>query len=294
MKMACRTNPRTSRADLTAALLLGIAPLTEEQYQQVVIAYCNWLPRVVVVGGRSVFRLVGAAVALGIVLIGSLELFGDIGISTPYGYWGLILVCAIAGMLPALPVSVLYEAYRWNRARETFARTLGRLKAPEGVAALLSGTLSPVPRTRQVCEEGLATLLRSIDLRTVAALPQSSRLACFRLLNRPDESLVLSLLDLLEQCGDGDACQPVASLAQRTTSEAVRVRAEAILPILAERLARARSSTVLLRPSSVDASTDTLLRAGQVATEAPSELLRATEEEPQCRMRPQRSRSDIG
>jgi hypothetical protein len=160
-----------------------------------------------------------------------------------------------------------------------YARTLGQLRSPVGVAPLLLAATSSLPAVRAASEESLETLLASIDVNSVAELPRPAMLACCRLLTGSRESLVLRLLDLLEQCGTGEAAQPVAELARRTASDCVRERAEAVLPILEERLREANNVAHLLRASAADAGVDTLLRAGEASQTSPAELLRATDVE---------------
>jgi hypothetical protein len=102
-------------------------------------------------------------------------------------------------------------------------------------------------------------------------------LAGCRLLSRDKASLLLGLLDLLEHHGTGEAFQPVQDLARRTQCNRVKQRAEALAPILEERLRQAKSVAFLLRPSAAGSSPDMLLRAGEASGTAPAELLRATD-----------------
>jgi hypothetical protein len=274
LNRVCSRSPRTSSDDLVAIRLLGKASLTDEQRWRIAATFSRWI-RMDLTGEPGATYRFGAAMLLVSTAIIPMVIYAATFSRMPFGPGIGAMLAFIC--LAALPLAALYEIYRWNRARAAYIQTLGEIRCPLGVITLLGATQSPIARLREAAEKSLVALLRSIDLSTVPDLPRQARMAALHLLPRSPESPALALLHLLEQCGDADACQPVAALARTSRNARVKARALEVLAILEERRKQARNEAHLLRASSPDVSPDTLLRPGSASQAPPAELLRPTD-----------------
>jgi hypothetical protein len=270
-----RRHALTSKAHLTAVELIGEARLTNSQCDRAAAACARWLR------SRNALHATCPIVRWGFLcsLVGIVSLvpyyccwdFGHPGLWDNLYVFTIVTACV---MTITYPFQVIATVEQWNRARIAYAGTLGRLKSPLAVGPLLIASTSVVSGLRMVGQATLTALLTSLDLRAIPELSGLETRACYRLLGCSRERLVLALLNLLEQRGDGSACQPVLALIRRTRSEAVRERAIAVHQILEARLREAQNESLLLRASLPSASSDTLLRAGLAASVPAEELLR--------------------
>jgi len=182
--------------------------------------------------------------------------------------------------LLVLPFSAALDRRRLNRVREAAANSLGRLAVPESIGALAAAMYDRDPR---VAATAAAALSRTLPMLTKAHYgrfgTEAVRRLC-RLLQHPDERLVLDVLTALDKVGDPSAIRPVERLAKRSHSPTVQARVEALLPILYDRQRRAGESGRLLRPSTApDAPAEILLRPAHGTGEtAPDLLLRVVQE----------------
>lgn len=177
-------------------------------------------------------------------------------------------------MLGALPL---------HRLRAATIRTCGRLQMGE-IVHLVGSELSEAQegyQVRRAAAEALPTLLASLTTEHYSRVHPSTVPNLCRALSHPDDTLVMRILEALEQLGDERAVPYVQDIVEMGRTPEMQFAARRILPILQERKRQDNAPHLLLRSSMAPSeSPEILLRAaayGVVETE-PNTLLRASSE----------------
>jgi hypothetical protein len=179
---------------------------------------------------------------------------------------------------------VLYTLFvdsRVNTVRAAAATALGRLQIPEAVGEV-AAAVHDSPGTRQTPGTGLVReaalnalpfLLDALTTHYYGRLPDQAIANLCRLLEHPNDRLILDVLEALGRVGGGSAVEPVERVARRGRAY-TRQTAERILPVLRERQRREREAATLLRPSiAPDDPSQVLLRPAQDTGQADVNLL---------------------
>ncbi len=206
----------------------------------------------------------------------------------------LLLPAAIPLFLtPVVMGTVQKHLYECNlRMRHEAASSLGSLKRPEGVPALLRASQDAKFR------EGVGIWALRQTLPTLTFSEHYGALESYvvpnlcRLLRRPyqvHEEAQLNhlrvLLGALAEVGDRRAIETLEELAQRVgaqraTPQDIVQKTEAVLQILRERVARETEQATLLRGSEAPVVPETLLRSYEEKVDEPQEqLLRPTQKD---------------
>ena len=213
------------------------------------------------------------------------------------GELGLLIVPLFIGMCATLtagltglmfPFLTALNAERNNQARIAAILSLGRLRSHTSVEDLCRAALDTNANVRRASEYALLLCLPALTPQHYGHVRADTTTLLCHLLNRKKERLfahhhsterlVLAVLDALGKVGSGDAARHVALVAQNGWTQAVRERAQAVLPVLEERRRQASDPHLLLRaafPIREDGSQ--LMRpAADASPDAPELLLRAS------------------
>lgn len=185
--------------------------------------------------------------------VGSALLFGVLGIFT--GSFSIISCGGIfCWTIMFTPIGLGYmDQQRSNHLRRLAAKALLQAGDPDCLVALYEHIRLP-SIFRKDALATIQAILPRVTADCYGRLPPGTAVTLARLAGSSDEKLALAALEALEQAGDGVAANAVQKLATRATSERVRNRAAALLPILIERAAHKMTASTLLRPSTQNQS----------------------------------------
>jgi len=163
-----------------------------------------------------------------------------------------LLAISLLASLPVILISSNVTPNRVNSVRTEVARALGRLGAVQSIPVLVEALIHANNRALEdAARESLASLFLLLTEENYGRLPARATPSLCQIMKQPGEPLALLALEALGKVGDGQAVQPVISMAQSGPTADLREMAERILPLLRERQQQEEERKDLLRASDV-------------------------------------------
>lgn len=185
----------------------------------------------------------------------------------------------VFGTLLTIPLILGLQAQKEaDKLRRFAAAALAQIGDPTCIVALYEQGQLPSGFHKETLSV-LSAVLPRVTRAWYGQLPYGTLDAVTSLAEWPEEEMALKALEALEHIGDGDSVHVVKRLTTHPTSERIRTRAAAILPILIARRKQENLSDTLLRASSQDNVGD-LVRPIYESEPDVSNLLRAVPPEP--------------
>jgi hypothetical protein len=161
----------------------------------------------------------------------------------------LVFVGAILIPSKLLARTIDAEHGPYHRIRAAAATALGFRRDRHAISALAAALFDPKKLVRKSAALAYPDIAECVAAGPDEAPDERAALLLCRALGHSEERVLLATLGALDRIGDGDCVGPVAKLAKESSSDAVRARAELLLPILEERRRNERAHGRLLRPA---------------------------------------------
>lgn len=276
------TNPRHWQERIVAAWALGRAPLSPKERDAAVGMLLDALED----NQRDrLNRIVQRTLAKTYTGIAAFYLLFGLAVSRnpnpPDDLLAMILCIAAFTFMVTWPVTAWYSRRfrsRVDSLRIAAAESLGRLQAPESVAALAGALFD---RNTDVQEAAALALHESLPTLTDTHFGQFGAQSMANLgksLSHADNLLVYNVLEALAKVGTSHAIPYVERVAREGRTTRLRDRAIEVVEILKERQSRENEAKTLMRPSLPFATApDTLLRPAQGGNDTEQQqMLRAS------------------